>query len=383
MNCSFSQILAGLQLDRTEGRWAGRMADVTPQDVEGELGRAPGHYSLNRLLVLVSPAAQAYLEAMAQQAHQLTIQRFGKTISLFAPLYLSSHCCNICTYCGFSAESKTQRKRLSIGEATAEADIVAAEGFSDLLLVSGEDRHAVNTSYLIELAAGLRERFSSLSIEIQQLGQEEYARLFAAGIDGVTFYQESYDRAVYGQYHLAGPKADYDRRVRGPQEIAAAGMRRIGLGVLLGLADWREETLALAEHGAFLMKYFSRAQISFSFPRLRPAQDVESQQFQHLLGDRDLVQMMLALRLCFADAGLVLSTREPAALRDALVKLGVTKMSAGSKTNPGGYGEDISSLEQFSVDDQRCADEVAAMIRSQGFESVWKDWDAAFATAGG
>ena len=165
--------------------------------------------------------------------------------------------------------------------------------------------------------------------------------------------------------------------------IAAAGMRRIGLGVLLGLAHWREETLALAEHGAFLMKHFSRAQISFSFPRLRPAQDVESQQFQHLLGDRDLVQMMLALRLCFADAGLVLSTREPAALRDALVKLGVTKMSAGSKTNPGGYGEGISSLEQFSVDDQRSADEVAAMIRSQGFESVWKDWDAAFAAVGG
>ena len=383
MNPSFLPILEDLRLDGTDGRWADRMADVTPQDVEGALARPPGRYSFDRLLILVSPAAQAYLEAMAQQSHRLTIQRFGKTISLFAPLYLSSHCCNICTYCGFSSESKTERKRLSVDEAVAEADIVAAEGFSDLLLVSSEDRHAVKTHYLVELAHSVRDRFRSFSSEIQQPRPREMSRLFAAGIEGVTFYQESYDRVVYGQYHLAGPKADYDRRVRGPEEIAATGMRRIGLGVLLGLANWREETLALAEHGAFLMKHFCRSQISFSFPRLRPAQDVESQQFQHLLGDRDLVQMILALRLCVADAGLVMSTREPAALRDALVKLVVPKMSAGSKTNPGGYGEETPSLEQFSVDDQRSAGEVAAMIRSQGFESVWKDWDAAFAAAGG
>jgi 2-iminoacetate synthase len=204
-----------------------------------------------------------------------------------------------------------------------------------------------------------------------------YAKLFAAGIEGVTLYQETYDRDTYRKYHPAGPKADYDYRLSAPDNIAQAGMREIGIGALLGLSDWRIETLALAEHAHYLMKRYWQSRVSFSFPRLRPAKDVDRTQF-NLLSDKNLVQMILALRLCFADAGLTISTREPAHLRDHLVKLGITKMSAGSKTNPGGYSGHAGSVEQFEIDDKRSPAQIAAMLKSQMLEPVWKDWDSAF-----
>jgi 2-iminoacetate synthase len=281
-------------------------------------------------------------------------------------------------YCGFNCDSDAPRRRLSLDEAVDEADIIHAEGFTDLLLVSSEDRSHVTMDYLVELARRLRHQFSSISIEIHQLERDDYRRLFTAGIEGVTMYQETYDRHTYVDYHHFGPKADYDRRLRAFDDIACAGMRRLGLGALLGLAPWRIETLALAEHAYYLMKHYWQAHVSFSFPRLRPAHDVQEEQFRHLLSDRHLVQMILALRLCFADAGLVLSTRESAALRDRLVSLGITRMSAGSKTNPGGYSELGASVEQFQVSDTRSVAEVTHMIRTQGRDPVWKDWDTAF-----
>ena len=206
----------------------------------------------------------------------------------------------------------------------------------------------------------------------------EYAELFKAGIDGVTLYQETYDRQAYGYYHRSGSKADYDDRLNSPDRIGSAGMRQIGLGVLLGLGDWRLETMAMAEHGNFLIKKYWQSHISFSFPRLRPAFKVQSEQFEYLLSDKNLVQMIAALRLCFADAGLILSTREPAALRDHLIRLGITKISAGSKTNPGGYSGNGRAVKQFEIDDDRSAAEVVAMIKNSGLDPIWKDWDAAF-----
>jgi 2-iminoacetate synthase len=201
--------------------------------------------------------------------------------------------------------------------------------------------------------------------------------LFEAGIDGVTLYQETYNRDTYAEYHPAGPKSDYDLRLQSVERFAASGMRRIGLGVLLGLADWRAETLALGAHAAELMKKYWRAQISFSFPRIRPAHEV-TEQPRHLVCDKNLVQMMLALRLCFADAGIVLSTREMPQLRDNLVRLCVTRMSAGSKTSPGGYGKKNNATKQFEIADDRSAAQTAQMLRDAGMEAVWKDWDDAF-----
>jgi len=328
--------------------------------------------------VLVSPKAAGYIEQMAQLAKRLTTQRFGRAIRLYAPLYLSSYCVNRCKYCGFNVESHSKRRRLSITEAVAEAEMIASEGFRDLLLVSSEDTAHVSVEYLCELASKLRGKSSAISIEIYQLDQAQYAKLFAAGIEGVTLYQETYDRDIYSQYHLGGPKADYQRRLAGPDDMARGGMREIGLGVLLGLADWRVETLALAEHAHYLMKRYWQSHVSISFPRLRPASDVDRERFEHLLSDAELVQMILALRLCFADVGLVLSTRESAEFRDNLVGLGITRMSAGSKTNPGGYSGDGDAVEQFTVNDSRSPEQVAAMIKSRGYEAVWKDWDSAF-----
>jgi 2-iminoacetate synthase len=372
-------ILVDKGLDGDSRLWQQELEKVTTHDVKKVLSGTAGSYTFERLLTLLSPAAANYLEEMAQIAHRLTIQRVGKTIRLYAPLYLSNYCVNSCLYCGFNRNHKYQRKRLTIEQAVEEARLIAEQGFTDLLLVSSEDRKFITIDYLAELAARLKDKFSSISIEAYPMDQAEYAALFAAGIEGVTIYQETYNRKTYAHFHPAGPKADFDNRLNTPDYIAAAGMRNIGLGVLLGLDDWRIETLALAEHGHYLMKRYWKSHLSFSFPRLRPACEVERSQFEHLLEHRELAQMIMAIRLCFADAGLVLSTRESAKLRDHLIKLGITKISAGSKTSPGGYSGRDDSVRQFEVDDSRSAAEVAAMIRRESFEPVWKDWDAAFA----
>ncbi|MCE5187050.1 MAG: 2-iminoacetate synthase ThiH [Planctomycetaceae bacterium] len=371
-------ILTEKQLDGGHANeWLGRLNAVTREQVREELSKPAGVFSLERLTALVSPAAGDLLEEMAQQAHRLTIQRFGRTMQMFAPLYVSNVCINSCRYCGYNCKTKITRVQLSIEQAMADAEVIADEGFRNLLLVSGEDRQFVTMDYLCELARRLRGRFSTLSAEIYPLSEEEYRQLFAGGIDGITMFQETYDRQVYAHYHPAGPKRDYDNRVTSPDRFALAGMRRFGLGVLLGLADWRLEALALGQHAAHLMRRYWRGQVSFSFPRLRPATKVGTQ-WPHLVSDKEMVQMMLALRLCFSDAGIVLSTRESADLRNHLINLCVTSVSAGSKTNPGGYSSRPDASEQFEVADSRTAGEVAAMLRAHGYEPIWKDWDAAF-----
>jgi 2-iminoacetate synthase len=368
-------LLADKGLDGDPQRWQKRLEQVSRSDVSKALSQPPGSYSLDRLLALISPAAEDYLEQMARLAHRLTVRRFGRTIRLYAPLYLSNFCANSCLYCGFNKENQSQRIRLTLDEALAEAELIASEGFRDLLLVSSEDPDFVNIDYLTRLATLLKEMFNFIAVEIYQMTAEEYGRLFAAGIDGVTLYQETYNRRAYRYFHPAGPKADYDNRLATPDNIARAGMREIGLGVLLGLADWRIETLALAEHAHYLIKRYWKSRVSFSFPRLRPAHEVDSLQFDHLVSDRNLVQMITSLRLCFADAGLVLSTRESARLRDHLIRLGITKVSAGSKTSPGGYSARAHATEQFQIDDDRTPAQVAQMIKAHGSEPVWKDWE--------
>ena len=371
-------ILAQKALDGDGQNWQKQLEKVSTSDVERALYEPAGHYSLEKLLALVSPAAENYLEQMARLSQQLTIQRFGRTIKLYAPLYLSNYCINSCRYCGFNKENKSERTRLTIEQAVSEADAIAANGFRDILLVSSEDRRFITVDYLAALAKKLRSKFSSISVEVYQMSTAEYAKLFEAGIEVVTLYQETYDRKAYAHYHPSGPKSDYDNRLNTPDHIAAAGMREIGLGVLLGLTDWRVETLALGEHAHYLMKRYWQSHVSVSFPRLRPAYYVQASQFRHLLSDKNLVQIITALRLCFADTGLVLSTRERAELRDRLIKVGITKVSAGSKTCPGGYSQPTKAIEQFEIDDTRSPAQVAAMIRAQNLEPVWKDWDSAF-----
>lgn len=378
-NKSIAEILTDKKLDSDFDFGRKKLNSVTAADVEKVLSEPAGFYDIERLAALVSPAAENYLEQMAHSAHRLTIQRFGRTVSLYAPLYLSNYCVNSCRYCGFSKKNESDRIRLNTEQVLGEAKIIRDNGFEDILLVSGEDRDFVTVDYLAELAGKLREMFSSVSVEIYPMSKDEYSRLFEAGIEGVTLYQETYNRRAYSYYHPTGPKSDYDNRLNTHDRCAASGMRELGVGALLGLTDWRVETLALAEHAHYLMKKYWQSRISFSFPRLRPAFNTSTSGGKYSVNDRNLVQMITALRLCFADAGLVLSTRESARLRNHLIKLGITKVSAGSKTSPGGYSDKKNkSSEQFETDDKRSPSQVAVMLQQAGYNPVWKNWDKSF-----
>jgi 2-iminoacetate synthase len=377
MNNSIIDILKQKQLDGNGEKYIERMNNISQADVERELSKGQGVFSLERLMTLISPAATNYLEEMARQARQLTIQRFGKTIQFFEPLYVSNFCINSCRYCGFNRKSDAPRTRLTIDEAIADADIIASEGFRNILIVSGEDKEHIGTEYLTKLAEKLRQKFATISIEIYPMSQEDYHTCTVASIDGLTMFQETYNSIAYKYYHPAGPKSEYNFRILSPDRAASAGMRRLGLGVLLGLCDWRVETLAMAEHSHYLMKKYWRSQVNFSFPRIRPALNTPHD-YKHLVNDADMVQMMCALRLCFADSGITLSTREPAKFRDNLINICVTQISAGSKTNPGGYTTEKDSLEQFQISDDRTPEQIAQLVKSHGYEAVFKDWDRAF-----
>lgn len=328
------------------------------------------------LAALLSPAATPFLKEMAAISQQITRQRFGPTIQIYAPIYLSSFCSNRCAYCGFSAENTINRRVLTFAEVRDEIDILAARGFSHILLVSGEAPKMLGVEYLEEVATMMRDRFASVSIEVQPLSQEGYARLFAAGITSVAVYQETYDRTVYDKVHLAGKKCDYDFRLDTPARAAASGMREVGIGALLGLSDWRAEGLAIGLHLAWLRKKFWRVALTVSFPRLRPAEG----DFKALVNvdETALTQLIFALRLFDHDAGLLLSTREEARYRNGMLGLGPTRYSAGSCTAPGGYAHPELSGEQFAIDDDRSITEVCAAIRSKGMDPVRKDWDPVF-----
>ena len=334
------------------------------------------HLHTGDLAALLSPAADTYLAAMAARSAAITALRFGRTTQIYAPLYVSSFCTNRCSYCGFSADNKIERRLLSLAEAEAEAMLLHQRGFNHILLVSGEAPAKLGVDYLEKLALRLRNRFAAISIEVQPLSTGEYARLFAAGITGVAIYQETYDRKTYEKVHLSGMKCDFDYRLDTPARAAAGSMREVGIGVLLGLSDWRAEGLALGMHLAWLRKNFWRTGLTVSFPRLRPA----AGDFQPLyeVTERDLSHLIFALRLFDPDVGIILSTREEARYRNGMIGLGPTRYSAGSCTAPGGYSNPEITGEQFAIGDHRTIDEVCAAISRKGFDPVRKDWDAGF-----
>ncbi len=346
----------------------------TARDVERALGR--GTCSQDDLIALLSPAADPFLTRMAARSRELTRVRFGRITQLYAPLYLSNYCINRCQYCGFSADNRIPRRALSLEEAESEAEILRQRGFQHILLVSGEAPGRLGVDYLEQVARRLRDKFASLSIEVQPLGTGDYSRLFRSGITGVAIYQETYDRQLYSRVHLAGPKCDFDHRLRTPARAAAAGMREIGIGALLGLADWRCEGIALGMHLAWLRKHFWQTGFTVSFPRLRPA----AGEFAPLqeVSEKNLSQLIFALRIFDPDVGLILSTREEQRYRDGMLGLGPTRYSAGSCTAPGGYASGDHDGEQFSIGDRRSVEEVCAAIRDRGFDPVSKDWDREF-----
>lgn len=345
--------------------------NTTSKEVESVLSK--NKRTLDDFLALISPAAQPYLEQMAQMSHQLTKKRFGKTIQMYAPLYLSNECQNICTYCGFSLDNKIKRKTLNDKEIELEVTELKKAGFDHVLLVTGEANYTVNINYFLKAVNLIRKDFSNISVEVQPLSQEEYEQLHEAGVHTVLVYQETYHREVYKQYHPKGKKSNFDFRLETPDRIGKAGIHKIGLGVLLGLEDWRTDSFFNALHLDYLQKTYWQSKYSVSFPRLRPAEGIIEPNF--IMEDRDLLQLICAYRLWNENLEISISTRENEKFRDNIIPIGVTSMSAGSKTNPGGYAVDVESLEQFETSDERSAFEIAKIITQRGYEPVWKDWD--------
>lgn len=370
MNTTFQTVFEHYDWDTVQAK----IYATTPEQVLRSL--ATNKRSLEDFLHLIAPAAQPYLEQMAQQSHALTTKRFGKTIQMYAPMYLSNECQNICTYCGFSLDNKLKRKTLSASEIAQEVTALKKAGFDHVLLVTGEANYTVNIHYFLKAIEQIKNDFANISVEVQPLSEEEYVQLHQAGVYSVLVYQETYHRDVYKQYHPKGKKSNFDFRLETPDRVGSAGIHKIGLGVLLGLEDWRTDSFFNALHLDYLQKTYWQSKFSVSFPRLRPAEGIIEPNF--IMDDKDLTQLICAYRLWNEDLELSVSTRENEKFRDNIIPIGVTSMSAGSKTNPGGYVVDPQSLEQFETSDERSALTIARIITQKGYEPVWKDWDKSY-----
>lgn len=332
---------------------------------------------------LISPAALPYLEQMAQLSQRLTQKRFGKIIQMYVPLYLSNECQNICNYCAFSYDNKIKRKTLSDEEILKEAYAIKDLGYDHVLLVTGEANQTVGVNYLQHAIQLLKPHFSHISIEVQPLDENEYQILQAEGLNTVLVYQETYHRENYKLHHPKGKKSNFDYRLETPDRLGKTDIHKIGLGVLIGLEDWRTDCFFTALHLNFLEKTYWQTKYSISFPRLRPIElgnsDFSSMKsFSEFMSDKELVQLICAYRLFNEEVELSISTRESEKFRNHIIKLGITSISAGSKTNPGGYVVEPKSLEQFEISDERSPKEIAKMIKQQGYEPVWKDWEKTF-----
>ncbi|MGN6180558.1 MAG: 2-iminoacetate synthase ThiH [Mucilaginibacter sp.] len=334
--------------------------------------------TLEDFKALVSPAAAPYLEQMAQISQQLTLKRFGKVIQLYVPLYLSNECNNICTYCGFSYDNKMRRKTLSPIEIMQEVAVIKNMGYDHVLLVTGEAIQTVNVDYFKQVLALIRPHFAHISMEVQPLDLEDYLELTPYGLDTVLVYQETYHEDDYKKHHPKGKKSNFQYRLETPDRLGKAAIHKMGLGVLIGLEDWRTDCFFTALHLNYLEKKYWQSKYSLSFPRLRPFSGGMEPKVE--MNDRELVQLICAYRLFNEDVELSISTRESPHFRNNIIKLGITAISAGSKTNPGGYAVEPESLEQFEISDERSPAEIARIIREQGYEPVWKNWDSCLAS---
>jgi 2-iminoacetate synthase len=344
----------------------------TAADVEKALD-APKR-TLEDFKALVSPAAAAYLEPMARLSQKLTQKRFGKTIQMYIPLYLSNECTNICTYCGFSLDNKMPRRTLTNEEILREISIIKQMGYEHILLVTGEANQTVHVDYFKKVLKLIRPHFAMISMEVQPLDTEEYGALIPLGLNSVLIYQETYHREDYKKHHPKGKKSNFNYRLETPDRLGKAGIHKMGLGVLIGLEDWRTDSFFTAMHLSYLERTYWQTRYSLSFPRLRPFSGGLEPKVE--MTDKELVQLICAYRIMNEEVEISLSTRESERFRDHCIGLGITSISAGSKTNPGGYSVEPESLEQFEISDERTPEKIAEVIRNKGYEVVWKDWDS-------
>ncbi len=328
--------------------------------------------NLEDFKALISPAALPYLEQMAQMSNSITKKRFGNTIQMYAPMYLSNECQNICTYCGFSMTNKIPRRTLTDNEILKEVDFLKSKGYDHILLVTGEANKTVGVDYINNAIQVIQSRFANITIEVQPMDQSDYETLIKSGLYAVLVYQETYHKSEYKKHHPKGKKSNFDYRLETPDRLGRAGIHKIGLGALFGLEDWRADSFFTALHLQYLQKVYWKTKYSISFPRLRPHSGGLEPKVE--MTDPDLVQLICAFRLLDEDVELSMSTRESEVFRENIVHLGITSISAESKTNPGGYAVAPQSLEQFEISDERSTEEVVTMLKSKGLDVVWKDW---------
>ncbi|CAL1329059.1 2-iminoacetate synthase ThiH [Candidatus Providencia siddallii] len=352
-----------------------KINNKTVKDVEYAL--LNDELTLDDFMALLSPSACFFIEEIANKAQQLTRKRFGNTINFYLPLYLSNLCNNDCTYCGFSAKNNIKRKILNDIEVINECNFIRDIGFDSILLVTGEHKNKVGMNYFRHTIPIVREFFSTLMIEVQPLSINEYMELRVIGVDGVIIYQETYNSLIYKNNHIKGNKKDFFWRMNTPERIGNAGIDKIGLGILLGLSNnWRTDCYILAEHLFFLQKYYWKTRYSISFPRLRPC--IGGINPLILISELELVQLICAFRLLFPSVELSLSTRESPFFRDNVIPIAINNISAGSKTQPGGYSKLSAELEQFLPNDNRTALQMINVLIKKGLQPVWKDWDKYF-----
>ena len=369
----FSEVLEKIDWDATtEAIYAKNDADV-------RRALAKSHLDVEDFMALISPAAEPYLETMAQLSYRYTRERFGNTMQIFIPLYITNSCTNSCVYCGFHVSNPMKRTILTEEEMVNEYKAIKQLGpFENLLIVTGENPVKAGVPYIARSLDLARPYFSNLKIEVMPLSVEEYEELTHHGMNGVICFQETYHKANYNIYHPRGMKANFEWRVNGFDRMGQAGVHSIGMGVLVGLEkEWRTDITMMAHHLRYLQKHYWKTKYSFNFPRMRPS---ENGGFQPnvVMSDRELAQVTFATRIFDHNVDISYSTRESASFRNHMARLGVTTMSAESKTDPGGYYSYPQALEQFHVSDERKTGEVAAALRALGIEPVWKDWDQSF-----
>lgn len=349
----------------------GYLETVTDEEVEKSLKKSK--INIYDFLNLISPAASKYIEQMAQKAREISLYNFGKIISLYAPLYISNYCSNECSYCGFSKKNHLSRKKLTFDEIREECKNLAKTGIQHILLLTGEAKGVADTEYLKEAVKIAREDFASVSIEVYPMDENEYREIVSEGGDGLTIYQETYNEKRYDEVHISGKKKDFRYRLETPDRGAVAGMRTLGVGALMGLSEPYYDLFFTALHADYLSRKYLQCEVGISIPRINSAEGDFKPPFE--IDDRAFVQYLLAYRIFLPKSGITVSTRERKELRDNLIPLGITRMSAGSKTTVGGYGEDNGSGEQFEISDGRSVEEMDIAIRAKGYLPIYKDWE--------
>jgi 2-iminoacetate synthase len=345
---------------------------IKDEDILGILNK--DKISKQDFLALLSPTAESHMEKIAQKAHELSLQHFGKTILLFTPLYISNYCVNKCAYCGYNVENKIKRRTLTMQEIEEEAKAIASTGLKHILVLTGESSTEAPVSYIVDAVKVLKKYFDSISIEIYPLTTEEYIKVVEAGVDGLTVFQETYDESIYDKVHIKGPKKDYKFRLDAPERACIAKIRSVNIGALLGLDDWREEAFYCALHANYLQNKYAEMEVSVSMPRIRP--HVGSFNDVCFVEDKNLLQIILAFRIFLPYVGITLSTRETQRFRDNLIPLGITKMSAGVSTEVGGHSSSNSGESQFEISDNRTVEEVKQAILAKNYQPIFKDWMA-------